>query len=205
MIRLPMAFLAVVATALAAPLMRDLGEGLTYVGVSSLPSDLPAARAVPTGACVLDLRYATGGEAEAMALAAWLKAQVLPSRPVFVLANAETAFALRLVIVDRTPGSGLIVVGVAGPGLVPDVAATVSAEQERAAFTALRNGASLDELLRENRDKIRNDESSLLRERPGSGDATPTTPAKTGGASVIDVTLQRAVHVHRTLVALKRI
>lgn len=200
-----MLFFASVSAGLAAPVVRDLGEGLTYVGVAALPDDLPAASgAAALGACVLDLRYAAGGEAEAAALAAWLKARVRPAAPVLVLANAETAFALRLVLVDRTPGSGLMVVGVAGPGLAPDVAVAVAPEQERAACAALRQGAPLEELLRENRDKIRNDEASLLRERPVEGE-TPVTPAKPGAAGVIDVALQRAVHVHRALRALKRI
>lgn len=205
MIRGLTVFLALVATALAAPVVRDLGEGLTYLGITSLSVDLSASGAVPAGACVLDLRYAAGGEAEAAALAAWFKVQVRPAKPVFVLANAETAFALRLALVDRAPGSGLMVVGVAGPGLAPDVAVTVAPEQERAAFAALRAGAPLDELLRENRDKIRNDEASLLRERPVGGDDNPSAPTKAEGTRVIDFTLQRAVHVHRTLLALKRI
>ena len=96
-------------------------------------------------------------------------------------------------------------VGVAGPGFEPDVAVKVAPEQERAALAALRRGAPLDELLRENREKIRNDEASLLRERPVDGEAADSTAAKAGTAAVIDLTLQRAVHVHRTLLALKRL
>lgn len=205
MIRRLTVFGALITAAWAAPVIRDLGEGLTYVGVAALPGDLPSAGATPAGVCVLDLRYAAGGEADAIALGAWLKAQLHPSRPILVLANADTAFSLRLVLVDRAPGSGLMVVGVAGPGLVPDVAVSVAPEQERAAWTALRSGAPLDDLLRENRDKIRNDEASLLRERPSVADAAPTTAAKSGAGGGLDVTLQRAVHVHRTLVALKRL
>ena len=205
MIRLGLILLALVVQVAAAPLVRDLGQGLTYVGVAALAEDLPAAGAVPAGACVLDLRGAVGSDADAAALSAWLKGRARPAAPVFVLANSETAFALRLVLVDRTPGSGMMVVGVAGPGFEPDVAVKVAPEQERAALAALRRGAPLDELLRENREKIRNDEASLLRERPVDGEATNSTTAKAGTAAVIDVTLQRAVHVHRTLLALKRL
>jgi hypothetical protein len=204
MTRLLIVFLALVVSALGAPVVRDLGEGLTYVGVATLPDDLPAAGVVAEGACVLDLRSVAAGDSEAAAAAAWLKARVRPATPVLVLANAETGFSLRLVLADRTPGSGLLVVGASGPGLVPDSAVTVLPEQERAALAALRAMAPIDELLRENRDKIRNDEASLLRDRPAEGDV-PATPAKPAVAGVIDVALQRAVHVHRTLKALKRI
>lgn len=204
MIRSLIILVTLTATALGTPVVRDLGEGLTYVGVAALPEDFPSTGVVPAGACLLDLRYALAGDSEAATLNAWLKGRVRPAAPVLVLANAETAFALRLMLVDRAPGSGLLVVGVAGPGLMPDVVVSVAPEQERAAWTALRQGGPLDELLRENRDKIRNDEASLLRERPAEGEVSVTTPKPNAGG-VIDVSLLRAVQVHRTLKALKRI
>jgi hypothetical protein len=205
MIRLGLILLALVVQVAAAPVVRDLGQGLTYVGVAALAEDLPAAGAVPAGACVLDLRGAVGSDADAAALSAWLKGRARPAAPVFVLGNSETAFALRLVLVDRTPGSGMMVVGVAGPGFEPDVAVKVAPEQERAALAALRRGARRWMNSCGKTAKNRNDEASLLRERPVDGEATNSTTAKAGTAAVIDVTLQRAVHVHRTLLALKRL
>ena len=54
-------------TAAAAPVTRDLGDGLLYVRVRELPADLPAAAPVPGGGCVLDLRYLAAGRDAAAA------------------------------------------------------------------------------------------------------------------------------------------
>ena len=43
----------------AAPLVRDLGDDLTYLRIAKLPEDLPTTNLMRP--CVLDLRYAKGG------------------------------------------------------------------------------------------------------------------------------------------------
>jgi hypothetical protein len=198
-------FIFATGLATAAPLTRDLGRNLVFYRVHALPADLPsdAARKQP---CVIDLRYLQAETDDAAALHAWIKFHATPRTPVFVLANAKTTRALLAPFAhDRALGN-VLVIGAPAPNFEPDIAVQTSAENERAAYDALDNGADLAALLTENADKARNDEASLSHDRSSEPAAANADAAKARSAPPpIDAALQRAVHLHRTLVALKKI
>lgn len=207
--RLFLLVLAVAATAAAAaPIEHDLGAGLVYVRVHRLPADLPAQPAGRAAPCVIDLRYVAADDAEAAAFAAWLKFRAAPKTPVFVLANAGTSAALRQALAGRERGAGVMVIGPESEQLRPDVAVKTSAAAERRAYEAREKGAALTALLADHPHKVRNDEASLLRESQAR--PLPEEPAENGAEekpepAPVDATLQRAVHLHRALVALKKL
>jgi hypothetical protein len=199
--------------AAAAPLVRDLGQGLLYYRAHHLPEDLPAAGRGARTACVLDLRFADGDPAAPAALAAWIGFNATPRTPVLVLANAATAPGL-LRPLTRLDDGGLIVVGPADPGFHPDIAVHTPAAGDRAAYEALEHGTPLATLLSDHPDKPRMDEAELAREHlPDSALAETGTGAdrKAEAASAPapgpgpDRVLQRAVQIHRGLIALKQI
>lgn len=203
--------LALPASLPAAAIVGDLGQGLAYYRLASLPADLPAAA---TKACVLDLRYATGDIAAADALAAWLQQHAAPAKPVFILANPDTAPALLRAIDPGQLPPGSLTLGREAPGFQPDLDIHVTAETEHRAYAAFAAGTALTDLVEEKITKPRHDEAEIVRRlaakepldaeddspAPDAGAATPATPP----APLIDVTLQRAVHVHRALLALRR-
>lgn len=197
------------SAATAAPLERELGHGLKLYRVHELPADLPpappASGRVP--ACVVDVRFARAEAEAATAFEAWLRFRAKPRAPVFVLANAETAPALLRVLGNREAGTGVVVIGAPSRNLEPDVVARTSGEDERRAYDALEKGAGVASLLTEHPDKVRNDEASLSRDRLAEASADITADAMAGkkDAPPIDAALQRAVHLHRTLVALRKL
>jgi hypothetical protein len=209
MIRSCLAFFCVfvIASANAAPLTRDLGQGLAYLRVHELPADLPAAEAGrKPQSCVLDLRYVRGDEKAAAAVDAWLKSRATARTPVFVLANTDTAPALLAVLAPEDPVPAVIVIGAAARRFQPAIAVKISAENERRAYDALEKGVSLTLLLVENPDKVRNDEASLSKDRLAEAVADATDDDKARNPPPpIDAALQRAVHVHRALLALKKL
>lgn len=197
-------------------LERDLGQGLAYCRVHALPADLPAA-AAKSGALVLDLRYARGDDDAASALGAWLKSRSSAATPVFVLVNAGTAPAVLAYFTAHEPPAGLVTLGAASPGFEPDLALKIPPAGERAAYDALEHGTPVETLLTETSAKPRHDEASIAQERTGSSDdsaavdsdlpdpadaaaATPAAPP-----ALIDFALLRAVHLHRALLALKKL
>lgn len=199
---------ALLGTIAAAPLERELGGGLTYHRLHALPEDLPAKPAGRAGAAVVDVRYVNANAEGAAAFAAWLKARGAARSPVFVLANAETSAPLRQALADRERGAGIVVVGIAGRQFRPDVAVAGSPQNERRAYDALAQGVPTAVLLTDNPDKVRNDEASLSKDRLAEASADAAGDALAGKRPApppIDVALQRAVHLHRALVALKRI
>lgn len=211
------AVVALAAEPVAAnPLVRDLGEGLLYHRVRQLPADLPTAEASRRQPCVLDLRYVSGDAEAAAALAAWLRFHATARAPVFILANAATGAALVRPLTEPRPGASIVVIGAAAPGFAPDIALKISAETERAAYDALERGASIASLIVENADKPRNDEARLAKAHQGELGADDTlegaasTEAQGSGkpaksTAVIDAALQRAVQLHRAMLALKKL
>jgi hypothetical protein len=204
------------ATLHAAPLERDLGRGLVYFRAKVLPADLPATVPPQRRSCILDLRYATGGEGAASALDAWLKLHASERKPVLVLANTATGAALLAPLASRRPSAGVLLLGVAGRGFQPDIALKITPENERRAYDALEAGATIESLLTENSDKLRNDEARLAKEyaagtaapayeRPDEPPADKPAAATAPAPIPIDLVLQRAVHLHRALLALKKI
>ncbi|MBL9188928.1 MAG: hypothetical protein JNK23_15705 [Opitutaceae bacterium] len=205
--RLVLLFSTLAVAAVAAPLERDLGQGLGYVRVKRLPADLPAPPAGKIPPCVIDVRYVEADATAVTTFAAWLRFRASPRAPVFVIANAATSPALLEAIAPRVAGDGVIVIGAAGGRFRPDSAVKITPEEERKAYDALENGADVATLLADNPDKVRNDEASLVRGQTGaapadlpeeSAAAAPRRPTPT-----VDAALQRALHLHRALVALK--
>lgn len=202
-----------------APLERDLGGGLIYYRTRNVPSDLPSATSAPKRTFVLDLRYAQGDDSAATAVSAWLKARASARTPVFVLANTSTAAGLLALLSRHNPNDGVLLLGIASPGFSPDIAVAISPEAERRAYDAFETQADAISLLKENTSKVRNDEARLSREHisgPTSEEASPeyTGPLRpedrpaapgTPSAPPLDYVLQRALHVHRALLALKKI
>ena len=203
-----LALLGVVSCVTAAPLERDLGHGLKLYRVHALPADLPPnpsgeGRAPP---CVVDVRYVRADADAATALQAWLRFRAKPRSPVFVLANAETSSVLLRALSEREPSGGIVLIGVPGRNLRPDIAVRTTADDERRAYDALEKGTPITALVTDNPDKVRNDEASLSRDRLAEASADAAADADEPKREVpIDATLQRAVHLHRALVALRKI
>jgi hypothetical protein len=194
--------------AAAAP-VRDLGLGLVFSRVRSVPADLPDATAVRGHPCVLDLRFAGGDRAAGNALAAWLRAQCTARTPVFVLANSATSPALLAGLRPSVSRPGLVILGAAAPGFDPDIALGVSQESDRRAYAALDAGAPVASLLGRKIDKPRNDEERLEREHlSDSGpddDADGQLDRPEPPPPLSDAVLERAVQLHRALLALRRL
>lgn len=188
-----------------APLDRDLGAGLAYRRVAALPRDLPAPVPGRPPALVLDLRFLAAEGEGAAALTAWLEARAAQGGIILVLGNGETAGPVRQALTQRRRPPGVVVVGRPAEGFTPDLSVGATAASERAAWDALAAGTPPATLLREHPDKERHDEARLARgasavPAPAAGAAAPRAdPPPHDGA------LQRAVHLHRTLLALRKI
>ena len=203
------------SAASAEQLSRDLGKGLVYCRVHALPADLPAATTKP-GAVVLDLRYARGEAGGTAALGTWLKSRNAAA-PVFILLNADTAPAVLAYFTAHDPTAGQLTLGAASPGFTPDIALKISAAAERTAYDALEHGTPVDSLLTDPLDKPRHDEAAIAQERTAAADdatapdtdlADPVdaaTAAPAAPPAVIDYALLRAVHLHRALLALRKL
>jgi len=184
-----------------APVERDLGEGLVYVRVHRLPADLPAKPPGRVAPCVIDLRYVEAAEDTAAAFSAWLKFRASPRTPVFVLANGDTAAPLLKRLAQGERGAGVVLIGIESERFRPDVPVKSTSADERRAYDALEQGAAVAALLADQPNKARHDEASLTRDRPTDPPAADEKPA----TALIDLTLQRAVHLHRALVAMKKL
>jgi hypothetical protein len=195
------------ATLWSAPVERDLGQGLVYARIHELPRDLPAKPAARVPACVVDVRYVRAPTAATTAFVAWLRFRATPHSPVFVLANAETEPELVRALAGHQPAAGVFVVGIPGGSFTPDIAVKGTAERERRAYDAFEQGAALAQVLTDNPEKVRNDEASLSKDRLAEAAAEAAEDVLTGKSAVtpVDASLQRAVHLHRALLALKKI
>jgi hypothetical protein len=198
------AALAALSAQAAVPQL-DLGRGLSYYRVHALPSDLPAAPAGRPGASVLDLRFAKADAPGAALIAAWVKFNASAAAPVFVLENAETSPALLALFAGAGPG-GVIVLAPASEKLAPTVAVHVDPAADRKAYDAVEGGAALASLLADNPAKPRIDEAYLEKEHLSDSDAPDVETDKDSPPSpLVDAMVQRAVQLHRGLIALKRI
>ena len=155
---------------------------------------------------MLDVRYVRADAEASLALAAWLRFRASPRTPVFVLANGATSADVRTALAGLGPAEGVLVIGAPADDFAPDIAVSVPPEEERRAYDALATGVALAAVLVEHPDKVRNDEASLSRDRLAEASADATSEAeKTPPPPPIDAALQRAVHVHRALRALRKI
>ena len=193
-----------------APAERDLGLGLKYFRARAVPADLPTSEAARGGPVVLDLRYATGDSAGALALAGRLKFHAGPNNPVFLLANAGTSRRLLAPLASPDAVRGLIILGPAAPSFEPDIPLAVKADADRKCWEAFEHGTPIEALLSDRREKPRDDEALLVREHLSDSalSADPVDPASAPpapAAPLLDEVLRRAVQLHRTLVALRRL
>jgi hypothetical protein len=185
---------------------RDLGLGLAYYRIHQLPEDLPASDGPRTPACVVDLRYVRTNGAGAKAFQNWLLGRATARSPVFVLANADTDGAVLAALKDRDPSGGVMLIGSANRNFRPDVAVNVTPEVDRQAYDAFEKGATIASLLNDNPGKIRYDETSLGKDRRAEPPARPAGEGKdVVTPPAVDPVLQRAVHVHRGLLALRKL
>ena len=204
----------------------DLGQKLTYVRLHRLPDDatiLAAAWSRP--ALVVDLRYSTGGAAHFLSADSPARPG---SAPLFVLVGPATPPEALAALRERGPA--LITLGLAAPGQTPDIPLAVAPEADRRAYDSLDSGASVDSLLSESISKTRFDEAALAQERAGeaakeakagpqvgapaaappAGVTPPATPAASAPPAATpaepkDAVLQRAVQLHRALLALGKL
>lgn len=204
---------ALLALALQAGEPRDLGQGLAYLRIHSIDASLPdiAKALADRDALVLDFRYATASASAAEGLRAALAAR--GARPaVFVLVSPDTPPAVAAAR-EAAPKS-LLVLGVADAIPAPQVVVDQPADVDRRAYDAGDSDHDLAPLISGKLEKERYDEASLMQDfRGGHTDAQPPaapdpTAAKAGDdkekAPVLtDRVLQRAVHLHRALLALK--
>jgi hypothetical protein len=175
-----------------------------------LPGDLPKTDDASQQPCILDLRYVRASAADATAVEAWIKFHASARTPVLILANTDTTPGLVTPFLDRRSAGHVIVIGAAAPGFAPDIAVTFNRTDERAAYEALTDQTDLTTLLNDTPEKARNDEASLARDHavePAVVENAASTrlsrPADS--TSPIDRVLLRAVQLHRTLLALKRL
>ena len=207
------------AATAAAPL--DLGQGLTYVRLRRLPGDLALLKAAwPSAALIVDARYPA---AEATPATAPDLAPRARTAPLLVLVGPGTPTGLLSALRQSAPG--LITLGLAAPGLMPDIALDVKPETDRRAYDALEAGTPLDDLIGEKPAPARFNEAVLAREHENGGTdasdqapesgvrsdvapegAAPTAPVAAAKpappAPLKDVVLERAVQIHRGLQAL---
>ncbi|MSU69716.1 MAG: hypothetical protein EXS39_02855 [Opitutaceae bacterium] len=210
------AFAAPPAASAAAAVAHPLGRNLAYVRVHSLPGDLPASSTRHQGLLVLDLRFVQADEDASRAFAAWLKFQARPAFPVIVLVNAQTSLTLLAPLADSQSPAGVISIAPAAESIRADIVLHLAAEDDRLAYDAFEHGAPLEELIAPRLDKARHDESTVNQER-ATGAANGADPDSTNdlvsrpnaGARAspvpLDAVLQRAVQLHRALLALGKI
>lgn len=199
-------------TKLAAP--YDLGEGLGYVRVQRLADalllvDLLNRTQSKGSALVIDLRYPTVADEDVPALAVTL-AQRAPATSLFVLVSPQTPTALVPALAKLPPPA--LTLGVAGSLPAPTIVVAQPADADRRAYDALEGGLPLEALITGKIEKERFDEAELVKEfENGNANAAPPPepdptqkPAAEKAPVLTDRVLQRAVHLHRALLALKR-
>jgi hypothetical protein len=215
-----------VAPGLQAAIEKELGQALAYVRVTDANSDV--ALAVDTierrPALVLDLRSLSAAEKSAMAIRAALARPPAPHAVRFVLINASTAPALLAALNDDT-FKYVITLGPRSPGIAPDVAVSISDEEDLRAYAALAAGTPLEKLITDNHEKPRYDEAKLVLDHSNgitppdsllpadADDDSLTTESDTEKkiattkkpAPPVDLVLERAVQIHRSLLALKKL
>ena len=189
----------------------DLGQGLTYLRINSLTksaADLNAALLRPA-ALVLDLRY-TVDEPAAADILRVLNSQ--PAKPtLYVLVSRATPASVAGILTSTS--ARLVTLGVKDSRPAAQVVVEQTPEADRAAYAAYDSGTDLAHLISGKIEKDRFDEATLVHEfKSGNHDAKPPEAAPAPGkdapaapaAPLIDRVLQRAVHLHHALLALKR-
>ncbi|HWA28723.1 MAG TPA: hypothetical protein VG734_23940 [Lacunisphaera sp.] len=201
----------------------DLAPDLAYLRVQSIviDRDLIAATLAKPRSLVLDLRQ-TFDERDAGDVLRQLLGGPAGDARLYVLVSPTTP--VPVVGAIAASSRRLITLGVKGSRPEPEVVVLQSADDDKKAYAALIAGAPPTDLISGRIEKERFDEASLVKEfkngnhnaqPPDMGDGTtpPASPAPNGPtkppagdppAKLTDRVLQRAVHLHRALQALKR-
>jgi len=222
-------FFFVATPGLRAALEQDLGQSLTYLRVNDAAADTPAtvASIARHPALVLDLRCVISDAGQAEALQAALAKPPPTHAARIILINATTAPALIAVLTDDLPH--VVTIGPRTPALTPDIAIATTEEKDRAAYDALTTGTPLEKLINSSLDKRRYDEAKLVQDHSNGitpdttalpadaeDDSVTPSPAKDEKKSVapekknelsplVDLVLERAVQLHRSLLAIKKL
>jgi hypothetical protein len=204
---------ATAADATTAAVMADVGSGLHYI---RLPDASVIANFERTQ--VVDLRFTDALEESAEGLARHLQTAARDGATLFVLVNSATDPLLRreLASVQGT-ARPLLFIGPSTPELAPEIVTTPDLEEERRACDAIAAGTPPTDLIKEQLEKPRFDEVELVRTRGnrvangapqtnGNDPASSTAQeAEAPPAPPKDLSLQRAVFMHRALIALGRL
>lgn len=194
--------------------LTDLGQGLSYLRIGSLAaSDAALREAVSgTGPLVLDLRYTTGSDDALASLRAALTGHPATA-PLFILISPATSPAIAQAI-TASPAA-VLTLGLAGSRPTPKVVVQSDPATDRRAYDALATGTPVATLISGKIEKEHFDEATLVKEfKNGNPDAEPppapdpTAPKANDTAPkdtpLVDHVLQRAVHLHRAMIALRR-
>jgi hypothetical protein len=189
--------------------LADLGQGLGYLRVHHL--DEAVKPLAGSNAIVVDLRHTSAAPGSVAPFAAALAARPAGTQ-LFVLVSPATPAAVASALQGR-----LVTLGIKGSQPEPSVVVQQTPEADRLAYEALASGTALADLISGKIEKERYDEASLVQEfKGGNLDAKPPTLSPTEGpgnaqaksnespARLTDRVLQRAVHLHRALLALRR-
>ena len=211
---LPALFLALVLTELARaapPEPIDLGANLAYLHIKSLADAAPLLSTAQSAQrpLVLDLRYATS---EAAALSVFQTALARHPAPLFILFS--TATPQEIIAVVKQSAGAIITLSVAGADAPAQIQVKADPAADRLAYEALGQGTLPAILVTGKIEKERFDEATLVQEfKNGNPDAEPpplpdpTRPKLNEAAPVkaplIDRVLQRAIQLHRALLALE--
>ncbi len=212
-----LAFSALLSAFCSATELTDLGQGLAYLRVKSLAEVEKVVRSnVPTDrALVLDLRYSVADEASAAMLREVLAARRNAQQPLLILVSPATPAQVARSL-DPLPARTLVL-GMDGSVPAPSVLVRGDAATDRRAYDAADGGMPLGALINGKLDKERFDEATLVREftngnrdsrpPPAPNPAAPATPEQKKPEPVpvlTDRVLQRAVQLHRALLAIRQ-
>jgi hypothetical protein len=202
--KVPVLALCSLLLAPAAVALTDLGQGLNYLRIASLRqsgAELSDAL-LRQQFLIVDLRYTTS-EPDAAEMLRALQAPTAKPR-LYLLVSPATPGNVAEAI-SHSPHA--VVLGVKGSHPEPQVVVDQSSQGDRQAYAALESGTALAELISGRVEKERYDEASLVQEfKGGNRDARPpaASPSRPSAPRLTDRVLQRAVHLHRALQALKR-
>lgn len=197
------------AARLAATELYDLGQGLGYLRLGALADSEKAFHSPvsDTPALVLDLRTATGNGPAVAALLATLRSRPAGKPIRLLLISPATTPELLAGLTAGLPG--VITIGRAADNCHPDIAVATTADAEQRALAALSTGVPAGNLFSSAPAKRRYDEALLAHDRnaPVEDPAAPEAKPETKPAEpppLLDAVLQRAVQIHRGLLALRQ-
>ena len=223
--------LSTLAPSVRATELTDLGEGLSYLRVHAIDESAKGLTASlhEREFLVLDLRHANTSTESADFLRTALGARST-KQPVFILVGPATPTAIGKILAAAT--GKCITLGVKETMPMPQVIVDQPADTDRLAYEALESGQPIAALISGKIGKDRFDEAELMKEfnsgntnaappPPPDPTAKPVVPAKSPAAAkppasantgteptkvepLTDRILQRAVHIHRALAAIKQ-